>query len=73
MNIRARMLVSLQAMVGAAGLEPAASCTQNKRATRLRHAPTLDVPLFASGPSRKKRDSQASASFCKKKQKLLIF
>jgi hypothetical protein len=27
-------------MVGAAGLEPTTSCTQNRRATRLRHAPT---------------------------------
>jgi hypothetical protein len=27
-------------MVGAAGLEPAISCAQGKRDTRLRHAPT---------------------------------
>ena len=29
-------------MVGAAGLEPTTSCTQNRRATRLRHAPTVE-------------------------------
>ena len=28
-------------MVGAPGFEPGASCSQSRRATRLRHAPTL--------------------------------
>ncbi len=30
-------------MVGAGGFEPPASCSQSKRATRLRHAPTCFV------------------------------
>ena len=34
-------------MVGAPGFEPGASCTQNKRATRLRHAPNLLCGLTA--------------------------
>ena len=32
-------------LVGAAGFEPATSCAQGKRATRLRHAPTLRVQV----------------------------
>ena len=37
-------------MVGARGFEPPASCPQNRRATRLRHAPISDLlnMLFSS-------------------------
>ena len=33
-------------MVGATGFEPAAPCSQSRCATRLRHAPILDVMIF---------------------------
>ena len=37
----------LKTMVGAEGFEPPASCSQSRRATKLRHAPTdRPVPLF---------------------------
>ena len=31
----------LKVLVGAAGFEPATSCSQSRRATRLRHAPNV--------------------------------
>lgn len=35
-------------MVGAEGFEPPTSCTQNKRATKLRYAPTVAAEYKAS-------------------------
>ncbi|GBQ99102.1 hypothetical protein AA102526_1690 [Asaia lannensis NBRC 102526] len=48
-ELRARIAIPL-VVVGAPGLEPGASCTQNKRATRLRHAPNArTLPQVAIG------------------------
>lgn len=51
-RIRRDLLVSARAGIGAAGLEPTTSCTQNRRATRLRHAPTLPNRLIYNAQSR---------------------
>jgi hypothetical protein len=37
----ARLSYTLMKMVGAAGFEPATSCAQGRRATRLRYAPMM--------------------------------
>ena len=38
-------------MVGAAGFEPAAPCSQSRCATRLRYAPTQTLIVTCSGPT----------------------
>ena len=42
------MLKHLKSLVGAAGFEPATSCSQSKRATKLRYAPTIMNECFDS-------------------------
>ena len=40
---------SLILLVGAAGFEPATSCSQSKRATKLRYAPKENLPSVFEG------------------------
>src|SRR5258708_29574039 len=49
-------------MVGAAGLEPTTSCTQNRRATRLRHTPTDQDQTMERTASKQGLDSPAVGS-----------
>ena len=46
-----KSLKTIEIMVGARGFEPPTSCSQSRRATRLRHAPFLPTLLIVAGAS----------------------
>ena len=41
-----QVTLTLKKMVGATGFEPATSCSQGKRATKLRHAPPISTLVY---------------------------
>ena len=53
----------IEQMVGATGFEPATSSSRTKRATKLRHAPTVAAEYTASASSLKRKRAAFGRAF----------